>query len=191
MGATTSHTTRRTRLSHRLRAAIRRSPCPQWQLAQAIGVHPSRLSQWVRGYVVAHQDPRVVALGGKLGITPPDCFLLTANDDPDAPRAPSLVPDLRRYRRGPFFDDRPGGPYVELDARIWDDPGFRSLAPVDQGVTIWLLTGPPALSSTVSVLRLADDLRLSLTDAQAALGRILEAFDWAGLVILDADRRDA
>ena len=174
----------RTRLSHTLRTAARGADCPQWQLALAIGIHPSRLSQWLRGWVVHHADRRVIDLGAKLGIPPGECFALSSDDH--LATGPS-VPDLRRYRRGPIFDDRPGGPFVEIDARIWEDPALRSLAPLDQAVAFWLVAGPPALSSTASVVVLADRLHVSPSDALAVLTRVLRSFDWSGISVLDTD----
>jgi len=65
----------RTRISERLQNAVRTSNQRQYHLAQVIDVHPSTLSGWLNGIFPVHYgEPRVIRLGGILGVPASECF---------------------------------------------------------------------------------------------------------------------
>ncbi len=56
-------------------AAVRLSPRRAYQIAHEAGVHPSTLSAILNGIVrIRPGDPRVVAVGKVLGLSPTECF---------------------------------------------------------------------------------------------------------------------
>lgn len=62
-------------LSRRFLGALAARKGTHWQLARAVGVHPSTLSSWLHGSVSPKPwDSRVTALGALLGIEADACF---------------------------------------------------------------------------------------------------------------------
>jgi hypothetical protein len=62
-------------VSYKLRAAIKLGNEPAYRIAQKAGLDPSTLSKLICGITkVKHQDPRVIAAGRVLGLSPEDCF---------------------------------------------------------------------------------------------------------------------
>jgi hypothetical protein len=70
------------KISPKLRASIKLSETAEYKIAFKAGLHPSTLSRLVNGaQEIFPQDPRVVAVGKVLGLTPPECF----EEEPGAP----------------------------------------------------------------------------------------------------------
>jgi hypothetical protein len=62
-------------ISRRLRIAVKHSSYKQYELAQAIVVHPSTLSAWLVGIApVRDGDRRILQLGAILGVPAKACF---------------------------------------------------------------------------------------------------------------------
>ena len=62
-------------LSRKLIAAVRGSGRPQYLLARAAGLHPVALSDLMRGARDCKSgEPRIVRLGGLVGVAPEECF---------------------------------------------------------------------------------------------------------------------
>jgi transcriptional regulator with XRE-family HTH domain len=67
------------RISSELRAAIKLGTNKQYELAQAIGTHPSQVSGWLTGAIpVRDGDPRVLRLAELVGV-PADRAFVDAN----------------------------------------------------------------------------------------------------------------
>jgi len=68
-------------ISERLKHAIRNAGRPQWQIARAVGMHPVTLSNLMTGSRDAGLgDPRIIALGRLVDVSPDECFAATASD---------------------------------------------------------------------------------------------------------------
>jgi hypothetical protein len=67
-------------LSKRFLIALKLSSLREYRVAQLAGIHPSTLSQLLNGITPAKpNDPRIVAVGRVLGLTPDECF---SRDEP-------------------------------------------------------------------------------------------------------------
>jgi hypothetical protein len=63
------------RPSQKLKAAVRLSETPQYKIAFAAAMHPDTLSKLLNGALrVRAMDPRLIAVGRILGVSPQDCF---------------------------------------------------------------------------------------------------------------------
>jgi len=69
--------------------ALKMSPTPAYKLAWSVGVHPTWLSQAIHGYRrIQPGDPRLVAIGARLGLKPSQVFAAADSTTPvDAPPA--------------------------------------------------------------------------------------------------------
>lgn len=62
-------------VSEKLKNAVRTSKDKGYIIAQSAGVHPSMLSQIINDILnVKENDPRVIAIGKVVGVSPEDCF---------------------------------------------------------------------------------------------------------------------
>ncbi len=62
-------------ISHKLKAAIKLGNIPAYKIAQKAGLDPSVLSKLMCGISkIKKNDPRIIAVGKVLGISPIDCF---------------------------------------------------------------------------------------------------------------------
>ena len=62
-------------VSHKLISAVKLGSEPAYRIAQKANIGPSTLSQLICGIVkVKPQDPRVIAVGRVVGLSPEDCF---------------------------------------------------------------------------------------------------------------------
>ena len=62
--------------SQTLRDRIKLSPEPMYRLAWRAGCHPSTLSRLLHGAATVRPgDPRIVAVGREVGLTPEECFV--------------------------------------------------------------------------------------------------------------------
>ena len=62
-------------VSQKLRERIKLSSVPAYKHALRAGCHPSTLSKLLHGAEpVRANDPRILAVGSQLGLTPDECF---------------------------------------------------------------------------------------------------------------------
>lgn len=62
------------KISERFRQAAKLSPIPLYRLSQEVGIAPHKIYRVVRGIQsVSPDDPRIIALGEKLGVPPDEC----------------------------------------------------------------------------------------------------------------------
>ena len=67
-------------VSEKLRAAIKLGDTPAYRIAQRAGIDPTVLSKLICGIVkVKKGDPRVIAVGHVLNISPDECFRRDTN----------------------------------------------------------------------------------------------------------------
>jgi hypothetical protein len=61
--------------SRRFVEVLKLHPEPAYRVAWRAGVHPNTLSKLISGYLrVRRDDPRIVAVGAALGLSPGECF---------------------------------------------------------------------------------------------------------------------
>lgn len=74
-------------VSRRFAERIRLHSEPAYKLAWRSGIHPSTLSKLIHGAALVHlNDPRIIAVGRELGLTPEECF---ADETPATPASTS------------------------------------------------------------------------------------------------------
>ena len=62
-------------LSKRFLVALKLGKRPAYAVAQRAGLHPATLSKLISGAErLRPDDPRIVAVGRELGLTPAECF---------------------------------------------------------------------------------------------------------------------
>jgi len=62
-------------VSQKFKIAVKLGSQPAYRYAQAAGIDPTVLSKLIRGYwQIEENDPRVIAVGKVLGLSPRDCF---------------------------------------------------------------------------------------------------------------------
>lgn len=62
-------------VSHKFKAAVKLGDRPAYRRAQEAGINPTVLSQLMNGICrVQENDPRVIAVGRVLGLSPEECF---------------------------------------------------------------------------------------------------------------------
>jgi len=65
------------KISERFRHAAKLSPIPLYRLSLDVGIPPHTIYRMVRGIQSASpDDPRIIALGEKLGVPPDECVEL-------------------------------------------------------------------------------------------------------------------
>lgn len=68
-------------VSRKLRERVKLSSTPAYRLAMTAGYHPSTLSKLLNGAErVRPSDPRVIAIGQQLGMSPEECFADNATE---------------------------------------------------------------------------------------------------------------
>lgn len=93
--------------SRRFIQALKLHPHPAYRIAWRGGVHPNTLSKLTSGYLRTRVgDPRVIAVGKELGLTPAECFDVV--EEP-AEEIPETRLSANRRREGGCKQSADGG----------------------------------------------------------------------------------